>query len=106
MCTSEMFNLWQRRLGHLNEQYMQQLKIMLDNLKISKSANFHCKVCFMVKQERKPFNGQRTRATKPLEIIHIDVFGPIISKLTFDNKRYILTFFGRLYTLYYCIYIY
>lgn len=90
-CTQETINLWHRRLGHLNEQYMQQLKTMSDNLKISKADNFQCETCIMAKHEKKPFKGHITRATKPLQIIHTDVCGPITPK-TWDNKRYILTF--------------
>jgi len=91
-CTRETINLWHRWLGHLNEQYMQQLKTMSDNLKISKADNFQCETCIMAKHEKKPFKGHRTRATKPLQIIHTNVCGPITPK-TWDNKRYILTFF-------------
>lgn len=79
-CTRETINLWHRRLGHLNEQYILPLKTMSENLKISKVDYFQCETCIMAKHERKSFKGHRTRATKPLKIIHTDVCGPITPK--------------------------
>jgi hypothetical protein len=43
------------------------------------------------KQSRLPFNTKRSKARKPLEIIHSDVCGPI-DPATYENKKYFLTY--------------
>lgn len=44
---------------------------------ISGSDNSFCKACVYAKQCRQPFNKSSTRATKPGELIHYDICGPM-----------------------------
>ncbi|GBP81290.1 Retrovirus-related Pol polyprotein from transposon TNT 1-94 [Eumeta japonica] len=73
--------VWHRRMGHLN---MNDLKKMRDGAvtgisysdksEISKST---CTVCCKGKQSRLPFVNAGTRSSKPLDVIHADVCGPM-----------------------------
>lgn len=87
---------WHRKLGHMN---IKNIKKMIDaemvtgmelNKRDCESFEQPCDVCVRAKHTRFPFNTERTRATRPLEILHTDICGPI-DPVTFDTKRYILT---------------
>lgn len=45
----------------------------------------NCEVCIQAKHTRMPFGDQRKRATRPLEIIHTDICGPITPE-TWDRN--------------------
>lgn len=85
---------WHKKMGHPSIGKMINLRKVSINMNVSeeeiKNLDKTCKVCIMAKQVRKPFNTERQRATRPLQIIHTDVCGPI-SPNTYDNKKYIVT---------------
>lgn len=87
---------WHRKLGHLGIESMKKLieNEMVSGLDISKrdcdSFEIPCKICLEAKQTRFPFNNQRARATRPFQIIHVDIAGPI-DPPTWDGKKYTLT---------------
>lgn len=86
--------VWHRRLEHLNKRYFGKLKTMSSNFECETGDKLSSSVCETyteVKQPRLPFNGNRTRATRPLEMVQIDICGPINST-TWDGKRYFITF--------------
>lgn len=56
-----------------------------------KEEELICTVCQEAKEITIKFNEQRNRATRPLQIIHTDLCGPI-DPVTWDKKRYFLTF--------------
>lgn len=62
-----------------------------------------CEICMQAKQTRLPFEKSRKRASRPLEIIHTDVCGPIEPN-TWDNKKYFRTFMDD-YTHYTMVYL-
>jgi hypothetical protein len=84
---------WHRTLGHLSFKNLKQLNkennlgITETDFKISEKT---CEICLKAKQTRFPFSTERTRATRPLEIIHTDICQ--IEKPTWDGYTYILTF--------------
>ncbi|XP_076661161.1 uncharacterized protein LOC143365143 [Halictus rubicundus] len=85
---------WHRKLGHLSFANMQKLINISEGMNsISKFNNNPeiCDICIKAKQTRNPFNGERDRASKPLEIIHTDVCGPI-EPTTWDGMKYFITF--------------
>lgn len=73
---------------------MKNLLNVSEGMKISrkdlKDIETLCETCLKAKQTRLPFEGQRTRAKRPLELIHTDLCGSVETS-TWDNKRYILT---------------
>ena len=62
-----------------------------------------CEVCLEAKQTRSPFKSERTRASRPLEIIHTDVCGPV-DPVTWDGKKYFTTFLDD-YTHFLMVYL-
>ncbi|UYV82416.1 K02A2.6-like [Cordylochernes scorpioides] len=85
---------WHRKLGHIGMQNLRKLESLVDGMelnKLEKQENDLCEICIMAKQTRKSFGNERYRATRPLEIGHTDLCGPI-EPLTQNNKKYIMTF--------------
>jgi len=96
---------WHRRLGHLGYQNMKKLVPISDGMNISNinKAKKVCEVCLEAKQTRSPFKSERTRTSRPLEIIHTDVCGPV-DPVTWDGKKYFTTFLDD-YTHFLMVYL-
>lgn len=86
--------LWHHRFGHANLgylSYMQRHNLVKGMPSISKIEDV-CEGCMMGKQTREPFPQEGAwRATKPLELIHTDVCGPMKTP-SIGGNRYMLTF--------------
>ncbi|UYV61727.1 hypothetical protein LAZ67_1006174 [Cordylochernes scorpioides] len=87
------WNDWHKRLGHLNEEYMKQM------LKNNSAHNFNtqsqnmdtCQVCIQAKHPRTPFKPVLyPQSTRPLDLIHIDLIGPIQEE-SIGGAKYVLT---------------
>lgn len=90
-------DMWHKRLGHPCEKIM---KIVFKTLNVN--GDFHnfsfCKDCHYGKHHQGHFPMSQSRAKKPLELIHSDVWGPapILSREGFkyyihfvdDHTRY------------------
>ena len=94
--TDQTAELWHQRLGHLNNNSVDQLakKEMATGMNCTTSlhAENKCERCVLGKSHRNPFPKQsNSRATRPYEIIHSDVCGPmqIESK---GGSKYMVTF--------------
>ena len=88
--------VWHRRLGHLNYTYMNQLmkKEMVDGMNYDSGTQTQkdCEACVLGKMQKKYFPKQsQGRATKPYEIVHSDVCGPMQVESK-GGSRYMLTF--------------
>ena len=74
-------SLWHRRLGHTNYGYVKQLhsKDMVTGMKLSNMSKPDpiCEPCLAGKMHANPFPTSHTRASKPLELVHVDLKGPI-----------------------------
>lgn len=86
---------WHQKLGHLGKENMKKLQNISEGMKITDKSldvlNNVCETCLKAKQTRIPFGEKRTRAKRPLEIVHTDVCGPI-DPITWDKKKYMITF--------------
>ena len=86
--------LWHRRLGHLNVASVHALQNLVSGMNLGPrpSSSLICEGCIEGKQHRATFpsNGG-TRATKPLEIVHSDVCGPMRTT-SMGGARYFVTF--------------
>ena len=84
---------WHRKLAHLSFENLKKVSSLCDGVpsSLAKCEPQSCSVCFQAKQVREPFSSVRKRATRPLQIIHTDVCGPI-EPLTPDKKRYFISF--------------
>ena len=96
MSSTLSLDIWHQRLGHLNHDYINQLKKkdLVDGLEIDENTPYekNCESCALGKMHRQPFPKRGLyRATQPLEIIHTDVCGPIQVE-SMGGSRYILMF--------------
>jgi hypothetical protein len=72
--------LWHKRLGHINVENLIQLnrkKAIRDLPVIKNLSSSVCKQCQHGKQTRVKFKTKEHSTTKPLEIVHADVCGPM-----------------------------
>ncbi|KMQ84771.1 retrotransposon ty1-copia subclass, partial [Lasius niger] len=63
----------------------------------------NCEICCKAKQTRLPFKIVRSKAKRPLQLIHTDLCGPI-DPVACNEKKYILTFIDD-YTHYTMVYL-
>jgi transposase InsO family protein len=88
--------LWHRRLGHLNMKSVHALQNMVSGMNLGKlkcpTSSLVCEGCIEGKLHRAAFpsDGGR-RATKPLEIVHSDVCGPMRTT-SIGGARYFVTY--------------
>ena len=100
--------VWHFRLGHLNYTYMNQLmkKEMVNGMNYASGTQTQkiCEACVLGKMQKKPFPKQsQHRTTRPYEIVHSDVCGPIQVESK-GGSRYMLTFtddYSRYTTVYF-----
>lgn len=92
---------WHRRLGHASISYLLELQKqypVLESVVFDDSIN-QCDICKIAKFTKLPFKELRTRAVRPLQVIHSDVMGPL-KPISYPIKnRYIAVFiddFSRL----------
>ena len=93
----ESSQLWHRRYGHLGYGSLAKLvkQDMVTGINLSEqdfnNTKELCEPCELGKQHRQPFPSSTTKTTKPLELVHMDVCGPMQVKSTGGN-RYLATF--------------
>lgn len=106
LCNSKCnYNLWHKRLGHINAEKFMQLKnknMMLDKNIIQniQPNDKICEACIGGKQAKLASNRIKNKQhiNKPLLNVHSDICGPITPS-TVDNKRYFMVFLDE-YTHY------
>lgn len=89
--------LWHVRLGQASANYLKALHKRFSENETLRTAIFdetilHCKVCKIAKFNKLPFPFARTRATRPLQIIHSDIMGPISTVAYPKGYKYISVF--------------
>jgi len=90
---SKVVNLWHRRLGHLSNSSMQQLRNMVTGVNnMDRSVVGPCEACVKGKQVRVPFKkSSNKRSQCVLGLVHSDVCGPM-STPSVGGARYFLAF--------------
>lgn len=86
--------LWHRRMGHMCMQNLQAMvkKRIVTGINSSVTGALGvCEPCIMGKQCRAPFYRKEKKSTRPLELVHTDVCGPITPE-TWNNKTYFVVF--------------
>ena len=95
MCGSskiESIDLWHRRLGHLN--YRDLMKVANNEVikgipKLGKPSNPICGTCQKGKQTRSTHKRvDKILTSKPLELLHMDLMGPIRTKSLGAKKAF------------------
>jgi transposase InsO family protein len=95
--TSESAELWHQRFGHLGYKNLAKLPSMVSGINVSSEEitrageKAFCEPCVMGKQHRQPFPESETKTTQPLELIHMDVCGPMPVQ-SLGGNRYFATF--------------
>jgi len=85
--------MWHRRLGHLSFSQIRKacrLKAIHDLPNIIIPENTICKPCQIGKQTRVHFMEKEGSASKPLELVHIDLCGPSRKKSPRGEEYFIL----------------
>lgn len=88
--------LWHRRLAHLGYDNIERLTDMSIGIDVStadiKAASaVPCEPCCKGKQTRLPFPTSSTVTSRPLELVHMDLCGPL-PEASLGGARYIATF--------------
>lgn len=66
--------LWHDRLGHTPLTVIKHIESV--SSQVSDTSLLPCDVCHFAKQGRLPFNVSSSRASKPFDIVHCDLWGP------------------------------
>ena len=86
--------IWHRRLGHVNFQYLNKLRKdkLVEGIPTKLSEEFvKCAICIESKMTNVPFKNNRTRANDILEIVHTDLNGPHATTGN-NGEKYFLSF--------------
>lgn len=85
----EKFSEWHNKLCHQNfdhiKRYLKQNQIIFED----DSADYICEMCLSGKQHRIAFPSSSTRASEVLELVHVDVCGPM-EQLSVGGSKYFL----------------
>lgn len=92
LSTHDEYRLWHNRMGHPGLAKISALrgKVTGFNTTIVAPENFICHGCISGKLGRSTFKNSASRAKTVLELIHMDIIGPV-STSNPDNWKYILT---------------
>ena len=107
--TQNKMDIWHHRLGHaatdVIAQILQSCNVSYEKNKAT-DCSIICSSCQLAKIHRLPTYLSSSRASKPLELIHMDIWGPASEKSTSDAKYFILFLddFSR-YTWFYPLHI-
>ncbi|CAL9022194.1 unnamed protein product [Prunus brigantina] len=85
--------IWHKRLGHLNERSIKLLENqgMVHGLPHLEQMSVVCDGCMQGKQHRDSFPLESTwRASNPLELVHIDICGPMKTESLSGNRYFLL----------------
>ena len=88
---SSTFDLWHRRLGHPSAAIIKNVLSKCNVAHINKMDSNFCSSCCLGKIHRFPFSLSHTTYTKPLELIHSDLWGPA-PVLSNSGYRYYIHF--------------
>lgn len=89
--------LWHVRMGHASVDYLRKLQSLWRDNKDLQSVIFddeirECEICALTKLLKLPFKNQRSRAERPLQIIHSDVIEKISPSTHPFGYQYIIVF--------------
>jgi transposase InsO family protein len=85
--------MWHGRLGHVSFQALKKLvdKEMVGGVPLIQHPDQVCQACMAAKQTRMPFpHSAMWRAEEPLQLVHVDLCGPITPVTAGGNKYFML----------------
>ena len=81
---------WHNRLGHPHFRVLQNILNKYGLPLTHKISHLHCEACRTSKSHKLPFNISVHKSTKPLELIHSDVWGPAPILSHFGFSYYVI----------------
>ncbi|CAH2109147.1 unnamed protein product [Euphydryas editha] len=87
-------DMWHRRLGHLNSNYLNKMQNAVEGLTLDRRADISkssCIVCCEGKQSRLPFPQDGSRSDDLLQLVHSDICGPF-NNVSIGGSRYYILF--------------
>jgi hypothetical protein len=92
--TTDMGELWHRRMAHLHFSALGHLRQAVTRLpKFTVERHDPCKGCAMDKYAQRPFPSSEHRSKGVLDLIHSDVYGPM-SVESMSGLKYFVLFIG------------
>ena len=88
---SETLQVWHKLLGHCNLHDVRRLPNVVPDMVITDNSNFDCETCIVSKKTNTRNRMPDARATKPFELIHTDLAGPI-DPVAKDGFKYAIIF--------------
>ena len=89
---ADNIHLWHSRLGHPSTDSMNRIKNgVVTGTNFKNSLSEPCEVCVQGKQHRLPFKPHVKNSSRPLELIHSDLCGPM-EENSLGGSKYFLTF--------------
>ncbi|WVZ62530.1 hypothetical protein U9M48_012269 [Paspalum notatum var. saurae] len=82
--------LWHRRLGHPSSALASQILVDNDLAVIQNKEPSVCDACQQAKAHQLPFHSAVHVSSKPLELVHTDVWGP--AKVSVNGYKYYISF--------------
>ncbi|KAM0008922.1 putative RNA-directed DNA polymerase [Helianthus debilis subsp. tardiflorus] len=85
--------MWHARLGHVNFQTLESMtrKELVQGVPVISHLKHFCEGCMVAKQTRQPFPHEASwRASRPLELVHADLCGPITPQTKGGNRYFFL----------------
>ena len=87
--SSDSFEKWHSRLGHISESGMQIISKQFPYIPCKNNMT-PCDSCHFSKQKKLPFSNSITNSAFPFQILHADVWGPFATT-SISGHRYFLT---------------
>ncbi|CAH2087744.1 unnamed protein product [Euphydryas editha] len=87
-------DMWHRRLGHLNSNYLNKIQNAVEGFTLDRRADISkssCIVCCEGKQSRLPFPQDGSRSDDLLQLVHSDICGPF-NNVSIGGSRYYILF--------------
>ena len=73
----ESLETWHKSLGHCNSRDVRKLEHVVNGMHINNQGTFDCEICTLAKQCNERNHEPDTRTTKPFELVHTDLAGPV-----------------------------
>ncbi|UYV71248.1 hypothetical protein LAZ67_8002382, partial [Cordylochernes scorpioides] len=85
-------SLWHKRLNHINEEYMKKMiqGHIVRGLDLKFERLPECEACIMGKLVQKPYNITENYTVKPLQLIHMDLCGPMPCQSLGGSKYFLV----------------
>jgi GAG-pre-integrase domain len=89
LCAKDSLQLWHQRLCYASSSVLQHL-VSAKHLSCNKNNMKNYDSCCLAKSHKLPFPVSKTKASKPLEFVHCDVWGPALVTSHYGLRYYVI----------------